>query len=408
MLTTFRPCDSDQMKLMPPALQDCLSDRHPAHYARTIVDQSPLYARYAGDGRRNSRYDPGLLLTILIYANRVGIYSSRKIAAKLETDVAFLMLAARNRPGHRTVCRFREQHLELLEAYFVCVVQIARSMRFVKFGKLAIDGTKVWASASKRKAMSYGRMLREEERSEKEIRAMLRKATAVHAEEHVAEDRTRGAQRNPKGAPDYKHPFGIPDTKAQENFTDPDSRIKKTSQDGFHQCCKVQMVIDAEPPFIVAANVINIAGDRGPLEPTLDVVQYHYGLQPAAAITDAGYCKEADVRKLERRQMEGFIPAGKENQKTSKDVDRKRLPAMKRMQDKLRTDAGKRAYRDGKGISEAPNSWIKHVLGFRRFGLPGLEKVRREWDLVCLGLNIKRLHAQLVAEALLKTSCTGV
>ena len=48
-------------------------------------------------------------------------------------------------------------------------------------------------------------------------------------------------------------------------------------------------------------------------------------------------------------------------------------------------------------LAEAPHGWIKHVLGFRRFSLRGLAKVRGEWDLVCLALNAKRLHALIAA-----------
>ena len=68
-------------------------------------------------------------------------------------------------------------------------------------------------------------------------------------------------------------------------------------------------------------------------------------------------------------------------------------PATNRMAAKLSTPAGRAAYAERKWLSEAPNGWIKHVLGFRRFSLRGLAKVRGEWNLVCLALNAKRLHA---------------
>ena len=54
-----------------------------------------------------------------------------------------------------------------------------------------------------------------------------------------------------------------------------------------------------------------------------------------------------------------------------------------------------RNYAQRKGLSEAPNGWIKEVLGFRRFSLRELTKVRGEWDLVCLALNVKRMQRLL-------------
>ena len=83
--------------------------------------------------------------------------------------------------------------------------------------------------------------------------------------------------------------------------------------------------------------------------------------------------------------------------KKSRSFDPEKKPATSRMAEKLSTPAGRAAYAERKWLSEAPNGWIKHVLGFRRFSLRGLAKVRGEWDLVCLALNAKRLHALMAA-----------
>ena len=90
--------------------------------------------------------------------------------------MAFRVLAAGNFPQHRTICEFR-RHLEDFERMFVEVV--LREMGVVRFGTLSVDGTKVRANASKRKAMSYGRMLQEEARLKEEIEGLLERAGAV-------------------------------------------------------------------------------------------------------------------------------------------------------------------------------------------------------------------------------------
>ena len=115
-----------------------------------------FYAPYEGDGRRKSPYEPRMMLKILLYAYTTGVFSSRKIAKKLEEDVAMRVLAANNFPQHRTICDFRNRHLEDFKSIFIQVVQIAHEARLVRLGTVAIDGTKV--KASKHKAMSYGRM----------------------------------------------------------------------------------------------------------------------------------------------------------------------------------------------------------------------------------------------------------
>ena len=161
MPTTFRPYQPDQLLLLSPDLREWLPPGHLAHHVSDLVDALELgafYAPYEGDGRRNAPYEPSMMVKVLIYAYATGVFSSRAIARKLEEDVAFRVLAAGNFPQHRTICEFRRRHLEDFERMFVEVVRVAREMGVVRFGTLSVDGTKVRANASKRKAMSYGRM----------------------------------------------------------------------------------------------------------------------------------------------------------------------------------------------------------------------------------------------------------
>ena len=178
MPTTFRAYQPNQPLLLPPDLQEWVPPGHLAHHVSDVVDALDLaafYAPYEGDGRRNAPYEPSMMVKVLIYAYATGTFSSRAVARKLEEDVAFRMLAAGNFPQHRTVCEFRRRHLG--------VVQVAREMGLARFGKLSVDGTKVRANASKRKAMSYERMGKEAARLQAEIEALLTKAGMVDAEE---------------------------------------------------------------------------------------------------------------------------------------------------------------------------------------------------------------------------------
>ena len=164
-----------------------------AHHVSDMVEALDLrgfYERYEGDGRRNSPYDPTMMVKVLIYGYATGVFSSRKIAKKVEEDVAFRMLAAGNYPQHRTICEFRRRHREEFRRLFVAVVRLAREMGVVKFGTLSVDGTKVRANASKRKAMSYERMEKEMGRLKEEIGGLVEQAEAVDE----AEDGEYGAE----------------------------------------------------------------------------------------------------------------------------------------------------------------------------------------------------------------------
>lgn len=434
MGTTFRPYSPDQELLLPPSLNEWLPEGHLAYFFGDVVEEldlSAFYARYEGHGRRNSPFDPRMMLKVLIYAYATGTFSSRKIAQKLEEDVAFRVLAAGNFPRHRTICDFRKQHLVAFKAIFIQVVRIAREAELIQLGTLAIDGTKVRANASKHKAMSYGRMREEEDRLSKEVDELCRQARRTDASEdrqfgpdhrgdelpeelqyrqarldkiraakrkleadQKERDKARGRspdddRRSPRGGRNFKRDYGVPDDKDQSNFTDPQSRIMKTA-DGFQQCYNGQLAVDGEFQLIVANRQGNNPSDNGWLTPLLAEVQETLGAYPQQCLADAGYRKEDDLQALEASGIDGYVSLRREGKKAG-EIDANRYPATARMAEKLATAAGRSVYAQRKHLVEAVNGWIKNVLGFRQFSLRGLNSVQGEWDLVCLSLNLRRM-----------------
>lgn len=115
------------------------------------------------------------------------------------------------------------------------------------------------------------------------------------------------------------------------------------------------------------------------------------GETPDVVLADAGYGNERDLKELEDRGMDAYVALGREGKAVAK-VDPEEYPARARMREKMASEDGRRRYARRKWLSEAPNGWIKEAMGFRRFSFRGLEKVRAEWALVCLALNVKRLH----------------
>lgn len=433
MPTTFRPCAPDQSLLFPPSPRDWLPEGHLAFFIADTVaalDLHAFYAPYEGDGRRNQPFDPQMMVTVLLYAYATGTFSSRRIARKLEEDVAYRVLAAGGFPAHRTIAEFRQQHLTAFEALFVQVVRIAREAGVVRLGTLAIDGTKVKASASKHKAMSYGRMRQEDQRLRDEIAALLAKADAVDGAEDAAhgpdvrgdalpaelqrreqrlatiaaakarldarqadEDRQKGRTpddgRKSRGTKPFARDFGVPPDDAQDNFTDPESRIMKASY-GFDQCYNGQIAVDESTQLIVATGLTNCAADNGALLPLITRAQATLGGVPPEVLADAGYRGEATFQTLEAQGITAYISLGHEV-RPAKPPNRAHV-ASQRMADRLTSAVGRARYRRRKAIVEPVMGWIKEVLGFRRFSVRGEAKARGEWNVVCLAVNLKRFH----------------
>lgn len=432
MPTTFRPCAVDQSLLFPPCPRDWLPEGHLAFFIADTVaalDLQGFYAADEGDGRRNQPFDPQMLVTVLLYAYATGTFSSRRIARKLEEDVAYRVLAAGNFPAHRTIADFRQQHLAAFTGVFLQVVQIAREAGVIKLGTLVVDGSKVKANASKHKAMSYGRMREEEIRLREQIAALTAQAEAHDAAEDAAqgpdvrgdelpaelqrrearlakiaaakarlearqadEDRQKGRTPN-DGRKSRRRPFardfGVPPEDAQDNFTDPESRIMKTSS-GFDQCYNGQLAVDEASQMIVATGLTNCAADNAELLPLIDQAHATLGAPSTEVLADAGYRGEATFQTLETRQITAYISLGREDQVAAS--PNPAHAATHRMADRLKSDGGRARYRRRKAIVEPVIGWIKEVLGFRRFSLRGEANARYEWNIVCLAANLKRFH----------------
>src|SRR5712671_4532846 len=132
------------------------------------------------------------MVCLLLYAYCVGVYSSRKIALAGERNLAFLAIVGDERPDFRTISDFRKLHVTAFAAVFIEVLRLAKELGMVKLGNLATDGTKMPGNASRHKAMSYGYMLKEEERLQAEIEALLKEAQSVDADDDAALGSRRG------------------------------------------------------------------------------------------------------------------------------------------------------------------------------------------------------------------------
>lgn len=439
-MTSYLPYDPQQQCLLPHALQDWLPEGHLAYFISDTIDTldlSAFHARYAGGGPRNQPFNPAMMVKVLVYGYATGVFSSRKLARKLHEDVAFRVLAADNYPAYRTLSDFRAFHLNELSNLFVQVVKMAKECGLVKLGTIGVDGTKIKANASRHKAMSYGRMQQAERELKEQIDALLAKAKAADAaeknepeldipaeiarrEERVAviqaararlEERQRQADiargrsdddvppdggDEPEKKSRFRYKFGEPKPDAQENFTDPESRIMKHAGGGFDYSYNAQAAVDETAQIIVAAELVNSAADSGQLAMVLAAVRRDAGADPKQVLADAGYRSEAMFEQLCDHPSELIVALGRDGKNNGR-IDPKKRPLCAAMAEKFKLPGTRAAYRKRKWISEPPNAWVKSVLGFRQFSMRGLAKAQAEWKLVCAALNLRRMAKMLYA-----------
>ena len=424
----FRLYDPGQPFLMPVSMREWLPGGHLAYFISDLVehlDLSAIMDRYEEE-KGYPPYHPAMMVKVLVYAYCIGVPSSRRIAKRLEEDIAFRVLAANNTPDFRTISDFRKDHLKALAALFVQVLKLCQRAGLVKLGHIALDGTKIRANASKHKAMSYKRMKEEEARLEAEVQDLLSKAQAVDEEEdHLygknkrgdelpqelalresrlkkirearaaleAEARMEAEQLRDKGGKRSE----VPEDKAQRNFTDPESHIMPLSGGKqFEQAYNAQAAVDSTNQVIVAAEVTDQPSDKGQATPMMEQVRENAGGLPRQMSADAGYFSSEEVTKLTTIGIDVYMPPDKiRHTDMIPAAPRGRIPrslsVADRMRRKLRTKLGRKRYGLRKELPEPVFGQIKQARGFRQFLLRGKEKVRGEWRLICAGHNILKL-----------------
>ena len=441
---TFRPYDQDQIFLLPPSLREWLPADHLAFFVADLVedlDLKPILTTYGGVMRGTVPYDPRMLVAVLLYAYAVGVPGSRQIARKLHEDIAFRFLAANTTPDFRTISAFRTQHLAALRGLFVQVLRLCQRAGLVKLGHIALDGTKLKANASKHKAMSYDRMVKEEVRLQAEVDILLQQATEADARDDAryGTDRTgdelpvelafrKGRLRKireakaaleqeareaaaakqaanearevegPRPGPKPQPPCAVPAPKAQRNFTDPESRIMPASGDkgSFVQGYNCQAVVDATAQIIIAADVTQAPNDKQQAQPLLQQAIANTDQVPTIVSLDAGYFSEDNVHALTAWGCTPLIPPDRQqHERTRPAAPRGRIPTglsvADRMRRTLRTKRGRRLYAKRKVTVEPVFGQIKQGRGFRQFLLRGHHQVRGEWALICTTHNVLKL-----------------
>ena len=430
MSKTYRPYDPDQQLLLPAALQEWLPDDHLAYFISDVVDQldlSSITARYEGERRGGPPYHPRMMVKVLLYGYCVGVASSRRIAQRLHEDIAFRVLAANNTPDFRTISDFRKDHLGALSGLFLQVLAFCQRAGLVKLGHVALDGTKVRANASRHKAMSYRRMKEKEEQLAAEVAELLRRAQEVDDEE----DRRYGKDKRGDELPEElafregrlekireamaaleaeaqaaaeaegkEHP-GVPEDKAQRNFTDAESRIMPAPGGrDFLQAYNCQAVVDHAHQVIVAARATNQSSDKQQAAAMMRETIDNIGAVPREVSADAGYYSAKAVDDLQALGVDPYVaPEQTRHGRVVPPAPRGRIPShlsprdrpRDRMRRKLRTKRGRQRYALRMETVEPVFGQIKAGRGFRQFLLRGLEKVNGEWSLICTGHNLLKL-----------------
>ena len=446
-MSRFVPIDRETAYLLPPSVDEWLPKDHLARFVLEVIEQldlSDLLHQYAGRGW--AAHHPAVLLGLLIYGYASGVHSSRKIERATYDSVAFRYVAANTHPDHDTLATFRRRFLKEVEALFVQVLMLAREMKLLKLGHIALDGTKIDANASKHRALSWAHANKIEAQLRQEVQTLLALAensdraalpdgmdvpaqiarredrlSAIAqakakieqraAERHQGEQQEyeaklakRQAQRETgrkRRGKDPEPPRPGPKGGDQVNLTDEESRIMPVSGGGFEQSYNAQAGVDTETMMVITAHVSQACNDKREVVPTLEQIQALPSLlgQVHTLITDNGFFSQANVIACNDAGVQPLLALKRQEhheplmQRFAPDVSAPdTTDPITQMAQRLSTQAGRSLYGLRKQTVEPVFGIIKRVMGWRQMSMRGLAKAQGECSLVTMAWNIKRMH----------------
>ena len=438
MASNFVVAERDQQFLMPPNMRDWLPEDHLTWFVIDVVDQldlSRFRSSYRPDGHGRAACDPAMMVAVLLYAYCSGLRSSRVIERRCVEDIAFRVLAGGHNPDHVTIARFRQRHADALAAVLVDSLRLCAEAGLVRLGAVALDGTRIAASA----ANDANRTLAD---LEDEVARMLAEADEIdHAEDTDDDDRlppgladrtgrlarlqaarqrladtaaerqqrfeeranASNQARAAKGLPPRTYTprprSEAPQPDAKANTTDPDSRLLQ-ARGGSLQGYNAQAVT-TDGQIIVAAEITQAINDLEQLEPMLDATHRTLAAagihdRPEALVADAGYWRAENVNGSIPAAPELFIHVARHARrgrprKDGKASESKTDHLVEAMAERLGTERGKGMLRMRRTTVEPVFGQIKDARGVRRFSRRGLPAVQAEWQLLAATNNLLKL-----------------
>jgi len=397
-MSRFKVYSPDQAYLLPPSVRDELGGNHLCFFVRGVVerlDMSVFEQSYSVEG--GELYAPQLMLGVWLYAYALGITSARHVERRVVEDLAFRYLAAGERVDNWALSAFRRRHGRALNDAFTQVLEWAQSMGMVKLGRVAIDSTRIQASACRDRVDSEQALRSTRAQLRRQVRSWQKAADRDDAEpgglEVAIGELNKALDELPRRLERLKK-SGL----KKLSRTDEDARFLR-QRGGFALGYTGEIAV-SDDHLIVAQRVTQNATDNGSLLPMIEEVNERCGTPPGAALADSGFFSVANLEQMEQQSIDGYVPDSNlacELNLGTRCRLKARAAAHRRMRAKLRSAAGQATYARRKAVVEPVFGVLKQQRGMRQFRTRGLEKVNGEFTLATLAYNITRLQTLMAA-----------
>jgi transposase len=405
-MSRFLPYVPDQGVLIPGDAREALGADHLCFFVHAVVeglDLGRFLSSYKAEG--GVLYHPSLMLKVWLYAYALGVTSSRRLEQRIREDLAFRYLAGGARPDYWALNAFRRRHGLAINDSLTQVVEMARQMGLRQMGTVAIDSTRIKASASPDKVVKKKQKVNQPLKPR-----ALKRARAERLETRLKVRRWQQAcdADDPNENAGSHVPVSLAavagmaatlpalprEKTVRRSVTDPDARFLR-SRSGFVLGYTAEIAV-SDDHLIVAQRVTQAATDNESLAPMVELIGRVCGQPPGQVVADSGFYSNKNVERMEQAGVQAFVPdsnlARELNLGLPPDDTRCRDPRLKRMRERMRSDHGRSLYRRRKALVEPVFGVLKEQRNLRAFRTRHLPNVATELALAATAYNLTRLH----------------
>jgi transposase len=391
--------------LLPSRVDEVLGANHLCFFVHRVVERLDLrrYTEsYAPEG--GVLYHPSLMLKVWLYGYALGVTSSRRLESRIREDLAFRYLAGGAAPDYWALNAFRKRHARALNDSFTQVLELARQMGLRQMGTVAIDATRIKASASPDKVTKHRYVKVRAMRRARGERLQARLKVRRWQQACDADDPNENAGSRIDAPLDAVHempqaleklPRPAREKIVRRSATDPDARFLRTRGGRFVLGYTAEIGVSNDH-LIVAQRVTQEANDNASLGPMVELIEAACAEPPGVVVADSGYYSNCNVEWMEQRGVDAYVPDSNMARELNLGHQANDLRCTDlrhvRMRQKMRTEHGANLYRRRKALVEPVFGVLKTQRNLNSFHMRSLDKVAIEFTLATIAYNLTRLH----------------
>jgi transposase len=241
-------------------------------------------------------WEPQLMVSLWVYAYSEGISSAREIERMMNYEPAFGWLSGLQVVNHHTLSDFRMEHQAELDELFVQLLGMLELEGLLSLEQVMHDGTKIQAKASadtfrrqktvlehleraRQVVQSMGDPRQEGPESKRREAAQKRARREVEAKLEAALKELEQIREQKRGEAEKKE--------ARVSLTEPEARVMKHADQGYHPSYNLQISTDADNKIIVGMQLNQCASDTPALLEGIEQVEQNLEAKLQQVVVDA-------------------------------------------------------------------------------------------------------------------------